>query len=59
MRIVYMVVTLLLLLNVSAKTVSKTIVLRDYHKEGPFMFLTKFYLGKGTSRMDINYKYNG
>jgi len=46
-------VVVLLLMAVETKTVKKYIKLNNFHKEGPFIFLTKFHLGVGNGQMDI------
>jgi len=47
----------LILIAVETKTVKKYIKLNNFHKEGPFIFLTKFHLGVGNGHMKIEYQY--
>lgn len=44
------------ILVAQGKGVEKVIRLRNFNKEGPFIFLTKFHIGAGYGQMDMTYK---
>ena len=50
------VILILISVQVEAKRVSKTVKLKDFPRDGPFIFMTKMLLGPGNSLVDINYQ---
>ncbi len=46
-----------LALHIHSKKINKSIKLNEFHREGPFIFLTKMYLGHAQSHMDVSYQY--
>jgi hypothetical protein len=58
MKLLWILVVLLVAGCVSGKKVIKMIKLKDFHREGPFIFLTKIVLGAGTSQVDLSYQYS-
>lgn len=57
MRIVVIAFLLAILTTLHAKRHSKTIRLKDFPREGPYVFLTKMLLGSGQAQVDITYQY--
>ena len=51
------IIGICLLTQSNQKRVTKHIKLKDFSREGPFIFLTKMQLGLGNSQVDITYKY--
>ncbi len=51
----FLLIIYALALIASPKLITKTIKLANFHKEGPFVFLTKFHIGSGHGRIDIKY----
>jgi len=47
----------LLLFAATAKMIKKVIKLSEFHKEGPFIFLTKMHLGTDGAQYDLTYTY--
>lgn len=55
MKIILIIFACLLIGGLQAKRITKTIKLKDFPKEGPFLFITKMRLGSGNSQVDITY----
>ena len=51
------IIGICLLPLVQPKKVTKIIKLKDFNREGPFIFLTKMLMGSGNAQVDVSYLY--
>lgn len=58
MKLILTIFLFILPLLVDTKKVTKKIRLSEFHKEGPFIFLTKMHLGTEGAQYDLTYKYS-
>ena len=52
-----LIVSLCLLPLALPKKVTKIVKLKDFNREGPFIFLTKMLMGSGNAQVDVSYLY--
>jgi len=55
MRLIAILLGFILFASLEAKRVTKVIRLKDFPKDGPFIFITKMLLSSGDSKVDITY----
>jgi hypothetical protein len=55
MKLIVILLGFLLIASLQAKRVTKSLKLKDFPKEGPFVFITKMRLNSGNSQVDITY----